>query len=185
MSVPVGRRKQSRFEAQHHYLRLRSEITELMLLDFGFSVEKYNDMIERYRQSHSNSGDTEEIVERYRRKCEAFHRWFIDKECDAILEILRNIQCEFTMGNSIYPGETPAKIAEFCQRRRHVNEAIAGCYALKQELQYVIMVLPVDMNKFERFAEAIDKQISLYKGVRQSDNRLLKPRPVKKKKDKE
>jgi hypothetical protein len=28
MSVPVGRRKQSRFEAQHHYLRLRSEITE-------------------------------------------------------------------------------------------------------------------------------------------------------------
>ena len=29
-------------------------------------------------------------------------------------------------------------------------------------------------NKFKRFGEAIDKQIALYKGVRQSDNRFLR-----------
>ena len=56
-----------------------------------------------------------------------------------------------------------------------MNRAIGYCYALKQELNYIIRTLPVNINKFERFAEAIDKQIALYRGVRQSDNRLIKP----------
>lgn len=45
MSVPKGRRRQSRFEAQHHYYRLRDEVTLLMLQDFGFSEEKYRQQI--------------------------------------------------------------------------------------------------------------------------------------------
>ena len=60
-----------------------------------------------------------------------------------------------------------------------MDEAIAQCYVLKQELQYIIRTLPVDLNKYERFAVDIDKQIALYKGVRQSDNRLLKYKPNK------
>ena len=47
---------------------------------------------------------------------------------------------------------------------------------MKQEINYVIRTLPVDKNKFERFGESIDKQIALYKGVRQSDNRFLRER---------
>ena len=73
---------------------------------------------------------------------------------------------------------------EFCERRKHVDEAIAQCYVLKQELQYIIRTLPVDLNKYERFAVEIDKQIALYKGVRQSDNRLLKQKPNKAKNQK-
>jgi len=182
MGVPKGRRKESRFEAQHHYFRLRSEITTLMLLDFGFSEEKYRKGIERYREAHQAAPNVDEVVARYEKKCESFKKWFIDKECDAVLEILRRIECEFTAGNSIYPSETPAKIMEFCERRKHVDEAIAQCYVLKQELNYIIRTLPVDLNKYERFAVEIDKQIALYKGVRQSDNRLLKQKPNRSKK---
>ena len=182
MGVPKGRRKESRFEAQHHYFRLRSEITTLMLLDFGFSEEKYRKGIERYREAHQTAPNVDEVVARYEKKCESFKKWFIDKECDAVLEILRRIECEFTAGNSIYPSETPAKIMEFCERRKHVDEAIAQCYVLKQELNYIIRTLPVDLNKYERFAVEIDKQIALYKGVRQSDNRLLKQKPNRSKK---
>ena len=182
MGVPKSKRKESRFEAQHHYFRLRSEVTTLMLLDFGFSKEKYEASIERYRENHKSAENVEEVVERYKKKCESFNKWFIDKECDAVLDILRKIESEFTAGNSIYPSETPAKMLEFCERRKHVDEAIAQCYVLKQELQYIIRTLPVDLNKYERFATEIDKQIALYKGVRQSDNRLIKPKPNKKKK---
>ena len=185
MSVPAGKRKQSRFEAVHQFFRLRDEVTTLMLLDFGFSVERYNAMIERYASYHKDDPNVGEIVARFRAKRDSFHRWFIDRECDAVLDILRRIDSEFTAGNSIYPGETPAKIAEFCVRRKHIDEAIAACYVLKQELQYIIRTLPVDMNKFERFAEMIDKQIALYKGVRQADNRLIKPKPPAKKKQKQ
>ncbi len=185
MSVPKGKRSESRFEAQHHYYRLRTEVTNLMLLDFGFSEEKYQKAIERYREAHKAAYNVNEVVERYERKCKSFKEWFVDKECDAVLEILRKIESEFTAGNSIYPSETPAKIMEFCERRKHIDEAIAQCYVLKQELQYIIRTLPVDLNKFQRFAMDIDKQISLYKGVRQSDNRLLKRKPNKNKKKEE
>lgn len=181
MAVPKGKRKESRFEAQHHFYRLRADITNLMLLDFGFSEEKYRKHMERYRETHANTGNVDEVVERYQKKCDSFKKWFIDRECDAVMEILRRIECEFTAGNSIYPSETPAKIMEFCERRKHIDEAIAQCYVLKQELQYVISSLPVNINRYERIAVDIDKQIALYKGVRQSDNRLLKQKPNKSK----
>lgn len=176
MSVPKGKRRQSRFEAQHHYYKLRDEVTLLMLRDFGFSPEKYQETIEWYRRCHESAEDVDEVVARYEKKAESFNKWFIDRECDAVLEMLRNIETEFTQGNSIYPSDTPAKLLEFLVRRHHMNNAIAGCYALKQEINYVIRALPVDKNKYERFGESIDKQIALYKGVRQSDNRFLRER---------
>ena len=176
MSVPKGKRRQSRFEAQHHYYRLRDEVTQLMLQDFGFSPEKYKETIEWYRQCHESAENVDDVVARYEKKAESFNKWFIDRECDAVLEMLRTIETEFTQGNSIYPSDTPAKLLEFLVRRHHMNNAIAGCYALKQELNYIIRTLPVDINKFERFGESIDKQIALYKGVRQSDNRFLRER---------
>ena len=179
MSVPKGKRKESKFEAQHHFYRLRADITNLMLLDFGFSEEKYYKHIQRYRETHAKTVNVDEVVERYRKKCDSFKQWFIDRECDAVLEILRRIGCEFTLGNSIYPSETPAKVMEFCERRKHIDEAIAQCYVLKQELQYIISSLPVNINRYERLAVDIDKQIALYKGVRQSDNRLLKKKACK------
>ncbi len=179
MSVPKGKRKESKFEAQHHFYRLRADITNLMLLDFGFSEEKYRKSIERYRETHANAENVDEVVARYQKKCDSFKKWFIDRECSAVLEALQRIGSEFTIGNSIYPSETPAKVMEFCERRKHMDEAIAQCYVLKQELQYIISTLPVDINKCERVAVEIDRQIALYKGVRQSDNRLLKQKQNK------
>ena len=106
-----------------------------------------------------------------------------EKQAEYVAEIrLRNINREFSMGNSIFPGESPAKIIEFLTRRQHINKAIGLCFTLKQEIHYVIRTLPVDINKYERFAVAIDKQIALYKGVRQADNRLLKPKKPQKQK---
>lgn len=145
-----------------------------MLQDFGFSSEKYAKQIERYKQSHEGASDVDAVVAKWEKKSKSFDRWFIDKECEAVLNILRNIESEFTFGNSIYPSDTPAKIFEYLERRKHINAAISNCHILKQELQYIIRVLPVDMNKFARFAEMIDMQINLFKGVRQADNRFLK-----------
>ena len=174
-SVPKGKQKESPFAARHHFYKLRDAVTGLMLNDFGFSQEKYERNIEKYRQAHQNSsGNVDEIVARWKKKNEAFNAWFIDKECDAVLNILRKIESEFTFGNSIYPSDTPAKISEYCERRKHINAAISYCYILKQEIQYIIKTLPVDMNKFDRFDDMITQQIKLYKGVRRSDNRFLK-----------
>ena len=176
MSVPKGRRQQSRLEAQHHFYQLRNEVSALILNDFGFSEEKYRKKMEKYRHDHRKDANIDDIVARWEKKNESFKKWFIDEEARAILDILREIEKNFTMGNSIFPSETVAKTLEFLVRRWYMNRAIGYCYTLKQELNYVIRTLPVDINKYERFAVAIDQQIALYKGVRQSDNRLIKPK---------
>lgn len=179
MSVPKGKRNQSRFEAQHQFFRLRDEVTALVLNDFGFSPEKYQEKMDRYRENHQNAANIEEIMGRWHRKTDSFERWFIDDEAREILGLLREIERNFTMGNSIYPGDGPSKIFEFVERRKYMNRAIGLCYTLKQEINYVLRVLPVDFNKYKHFSEAIDLQINLYKGVRQADNRLWKPRKGK------
>ena len=179
MSVPKGKRQQSRFEAQHHFYALRSEVTALVLNDFGFSEEKYRRKMEKYRNDHRKDRNIDDIVQRWEVKNQNFKKWFIDEEGKAVIDLMREIEREFTLGNSIFPGETPAKIIEFLTRRQHINRAIGLCYSLKQEIQYAIRTLPVDINKYERFAVLCDEQIALYKGVRQADNRLIKPKKGK------
>jgi len=185
MSVPAGRRKESKFEAWHHFYKLRKEVTILMLLDFGFSPEKYDKQVEKYRHDHANCENVDEVVSRWKKKAENFSAWYIDEECKAILDILREIQKEFTIANSIFPSETDAKISEYCERRKHLNEAIGLCFALKQEIQAVIEALPVDINKYKRFVNLADEQIALFKGIRKSDNRFLKPKEKRSKGKKE
>ena len=63
-SVPKSRRGETGLEADHHLYALREEITELILLDFGYSTEKYNEKIERFRKAHEHSEHCEEIVAR-------------------------------------------------------------------------------------------------------------------------
>ena len=183
MSVPKGKRQESRFEAQHHFYKLRNEVTALILNDFGFSEEKYRKKMEKYRHDHRKDANIDDIVARWEKKNESFKKWYIDEEARAILDTLREIEKNFTMGNSIFPSETVAKTLEFLVRRWYMNRAIGLCYSLKQELNYVIRTLPVDINKYERFAVAIDEQIALYKGVRQADNRLIKPKKPQKAKE--
>lgn len=183
--VPASRRGGSRFEAQHHFYKLRDEVTMLVMNDFGYSADKDERRIEKYQKSHSACDDVDRVVERWKTKKDAFEKWFIDDEGAALLNILRSIESEFTFGNSIYPSDTPAKMEEFNERRKHIDAAIAYCYVLKQEIQYIIRTLPVDLNKYTRFAELIDEQIDLYKGVRKSDNRFLNKKNRKKKSDAE
>ena len=156
-TTPKSQRSPTPFEAEHHFFGLRDEVTALMLLDFGFSEEKYRKRIEHYRQAHRNADNVDEIVQRYEKKCQSFKEWFVERERDAISDILREISIEFTTANSIFPSETAAKIMEYCQRRKHLNEAISKCFALKKEIQYVIRTLPVDINKYKRFDKSINE----------------------------
>ena len=43
MSVPVSKRGETGLEADHHLHALRDEITDFILLDFGYSKEKNNE----------------------------------------------------------------------------------------------------------------------------------------------
>ena len=175
MSVPKSERKESRFEVQQHFYQLRKDITDLMMRQFGFSEEKYRKKIDRYKAINEFSANTEKAVKNFEKKNEAFNSWFIPQEIDTVSELLREIQTNFSLGNSIYPSEIPIlRLVDFVKRRKYIQASIGYCYALKQEIDYIANTLPVDLNKFENFAISIDKQINLLKGVRSSDIKRFK-----------
>lgn len=174
MSVPVSKRKKSQFEALTRMFRLRKSLTELLICDFGFSKEKSEKSIERFVTYRAGTENIEKITEIWRNKVEKFEEWFLEDERKTIMTLLREIEAEFTQGNSIYPSDTTARTIELCERRKHFNNAIALCYVLRSELNYIVSVYPSDLNKFAPFVTDLDEQIALFKGVRKADNKFFK-----------
>lgn len=153
MSVLKSKRKPSQFEVFHHLNKMRKEVTDLLLRDFGYDLDK---AVKKVRY--------EKLME----KNIAFAEWFIADERKVIVDCLRNITEEVYVANSIYPTYRE----ELVERRVHQDRAVGQCYRLTQELQYAIETLPVDVNKYLRFAEMIQTEINLLKGWRKSDNKF-------------
>lgn len=179
-SVPEGRRSLSDFQTDHDLAKLRDEVTRFVENQFGFSYEKYRAKIEKYRQAHSKDENVEAITRRYIEKCDFFKDKFVPREYDRVLDIIADMDSAFTMGNSIFPSDTPARFFEWLMRRIYINIAISKAYVLKREINYVIRTLSVDINKYYGFAKKIDHLVSMMKGVRRADNRFLKAKGKKK-----
>lgn len=171
MSVVKRKRNESQFEVFHHLTKMRKEVTDLLLRDFGFDLDK----VKAKTAKAFGEKPFEEFTHEERGRCEkmmskniAFAKWFIEDERKCIVDCLRTITAEVYAANSIYP-TVPEELTE---RRLHQDRAIGQCYRLTQELQYVIETLPVDVNKYLRFANMIQTEINLLKGWRKSDNKF-------------
>ena len=173
-NVPKSKRKETNFITETNFKSLSKEIADLILNDFGYRGNKTQYKIDRYYNKHITDPNVNEICDVLNKKKESFETWFIDEEARRILDILRDIQKEFSLGNSIYVSENPSKLFDFIARRYHITKAIGLCYDLKQEINFVIEILPVDKNRFVNFNKKINYQIALYKGVRQASNKFLK-----------
>lgn len=171
MSVVKSKRKPSSFEVFHHLAKLRKDITDLLLRDFGYSREKFDNSLERRFGSKSREelSDLDKLqYDRQKARQQAFHEWFIEDERKVVTECLRSIGEHVYTANSIYP----AYQEELVERRLHQDIAIGQCYRLVQELQYAIETLPVDVNTYLRFGQDIQKEIDLIKGWRKADNKF-------------
>lgn len=173
MSVPKRKRKESSFEVFHHLTKMRKDITDLLLRDFGYSSEKFQKNVDRRcgGKSIEQLSDIQKLnIERQIKRSAAFDEWFISQERHVIISCLHGINEHIYTANSIYP----TCKEELTERRIHQDLAIGQCYRLVQELQYSIETLPVDVNVYLRFSEQIQKEIDLIKGWRKSDNKLKK-----------
>jgi hypothetical protein len=171
MSVLKSKRKASQFEVFHHLYKVRRDITELLLRDFGYTYEKAEKRLAKRFNGRSYTELTEAEQLQYdslKKRWEAFDDWFIYDERQVIVDCLREITKEVFLANSIYP----TCQEELNHRRLHQDEAIGQCYRLTQELQYAIETLPVDVNTYLQFGEAIQTEINLIKGWRKADNKF-------------
>lgn len=171
MSVLKAKRKSSQFEVFHHFYKTRKEITDLLLRDFGYDLERAEKRVAKMFGGKPYEELLPEEKVRYdklKAKNEAFDNWFIEDERKCIVDCLREITKEVFTANSIYP----TVMEELVERRLCQDRAIGQCYRLTQELQYAIETLPVDVNKYLRFADMIQTEINLIKGWRKSDNKF-------------
>lgn len=171
MSVLKSKRKASQFEVFHHLTKMRKEVTDLLLRDFGYDLDKAVSKVEKTfggRPYEELSPDEKVRYEKLMEKNIAFAEWFIADERKVVVDCLRTITEEVYVANSIYPTYRE----ELVERRVHQDRAVGQCYRLTQELQYAIETLPVDVNKYLRFAEMIQTEINLIKGWRKSDNKF-------------
>lgn len=171
MSVLKSKRKASQFEVFHHFYKMRKKVTDLLLRDFGYDYNRAENKVAKMFGGRSYTELTPEEKSRYDRLMEknrAFDEWFIEDERKVIVDCLRSIGENVFLVNSIYP----TYMEELIERRLCQDKAIGLCYRLTQELQYAIETLPVDVNKYLRFAEMIQTEINLLKGWRKSDNKF-------------
>lgn len=171
MSVLKSKRKASQFEVFHHFYKMRKEVTDLLLRDFGYDYNRAENKVAKMFGGRSYTELAPEEKSRYDRLMEknrAFDEWFIEDERKVIVDCLRSIGENVFLANSIYP----TYMEELIERRLCQDKAIGLCYRLTQELQYAIETLPVDVNKYLRFAEMIQTEINLLKGWRKSDNKF-------------
>lgn len=96
--------------------------------------------------------------------------WFVEDEKRCIMGLMRSLLLNISMANSIFPTDKN----ELIQRRIYQDKAIGNCHQILCELQFAIETLPVDINKFTRFADMMNHEISLLKGWRKADNKFKK-----------
>ncbi len=173
MSVVKSRRSPHNFETPRKLRQIRKAITEMGINGFGYDKERYEARIQKFADSITNFERKDEIVASMREKNKAYYSNFLHEEIVITRDIMRKVICEFEIGNSIWPSGL-AKVAEFRERRVHLDECIGWLHAIKQELQYIAEILPVDKNKYANISNEIEQAINMVKGVRRDANKFLK-----------
>jgi hypothetical protein len=155
MSVLKNRRTLSKLEFYRTARKLREDITNLLLRDFGV-----RDKVRKIKTE-----DNMEIT-----IIEGYPDWLIITFRQNIMQILRNLMMNITAGNTIFP----ANRDELNLRRRYQTGAIINCEQLLQEFQYCADILPVKLEKFLPYVETIELEIRLLKGWRKSNGKIEK-----------
>lgn len=91
----------------------------------------------------------------------SYNQWFKSKVNQCASLITSNVRA----ANTIYP----RTMHEYETRRDYQNAAIVNCEQLINELQRVVEIFDVDLNVYNRYVKAIDREIGLIKRWRQRD----------------
>lgn len=161
MSVLKNKRGLSSLEFYHNARKLRKEISNWLLRDFGVR--------DKVRIEKRPNQETETITEEY-------PQWLLAHIREKILETLHNLMMNITAANTIYPISND----ELLLRRRYQTGAIINCEQLLQEIEYCEDILPLELKKFEPYVDAIEYEIKLLKGWRKSNNKLAEKLKEKK-----
>lgn len=96
---------------------------------------------------------------------------FLDLKFERIVNVCGDIIGDTNRANKMFV----TNIDEYKARRMYQDKAIGSCEVLKQEIQSIIDIIPnININKYVRTVDLVQKEINLIKAWRKSDIRLKK-----------
>ncbi len=155
MSVLVSERRESKFEAITYSIVLHDMLIDLMQRSFGIK-----DLDHFVRVRYAYGKDDKEDFAKYRYLMQNFKN-----RIDQLAALLTS---NIRAANSIHP----TSLHEYEQRRDYQNRALVNCEQLIHELQRVVEIFEVDINIYDGYVKAIDREIGLIKKWRQRDNKI-------------
>ena len=184
MSVLKNNRGLSDLEFYHTAINLRKEITRKLLSDFGVK-DPNNSRASNFPDNDLRSKVTQEFPKmalffnkytkmqeemRTRDVVSEYPYWLVYRFRDEMMDLLKQLIDNITDANSIYP----VNMHELEIRRDYQTAAIGAREKMLQELQYIIEVLPVDVNAILRYVEMVDRETALLKGWRKANGKIAK-----------
>lgn len=155
MSVLASKRTESKFEVIVQANVIQNLITDLVSRRLGIK-----DPRSLVRKHYGTSEIPEEIYAKYMVALQTSR-----EQLETLACLLTN---NIVSANSIYP----TSMHEYELRRDKQNEALINCYQIIKELQHVIDIFNVDVNKYAEISKAINREIGLIKKWRQTDNKI-------------
>lgn len=172
MAVLKSQRNLSSMEFYHVALDLRKYLTMFLLRDFGLKDNIHDktyfvpvaklDQLERKQLSELlHKCDHATVVT-------SMPYWIIRQEQEFFSNKCRDLISAVSSANNIYM----QTLADADQRRCFQNEAICVVENIVQELQYLVTVFDAKCTKsLEMYIEMAQRELSLLKGWRKSDNK--------------
>lgn len=154
MSVKVSDRNESKLEAVFHATRVRQDIHDLCIRDFGI---KDVDMIVRKKIAYR--ADPKANLEKY---------VLLMHQCKERLHFLADDLIATTRAANRIKMNTVAR----CDRRLEYQErALDTCEMLIGKIQDVVDIFWVDLNCYRQYIDSIDHEITLLRGWIQYTNK--------------
>lgn len=183
MSVLKRNRGVSEMEFYNNAITMRKEIEKWLLRDFGIKSKELdrlkNDI--RTQAAIAKKNPTPENIEQYTKlvniftnkaeeKLTNYPEWMIAHLREKVLEIMSSFMDNIISANSLYP----INEHELEVRRDYQNAAIKDCERFIQELQHIMTIIPADVNKLLPYVEKTEYEITLLKGWRKANSKILK-----------
>lgn len=169
--IPKSKRRATTLDAQSLAYNLRSEITTELMLTFGYSEKRLEQHIRKVTDYIPDDALRERAAARLRETNQDFSMWFIEEERKEVMRLARGIAAHIRAANTIWP----VNMREFEERRLQLDKALECCNVLQDELNYIAKVLPADKNKYTHIVLKLEREFTLIKKMRQSDNKRFLP----------
>ncbi len=177
MSVPKSKRKISEFETYANAVKIRVQVTEWLLRDFGVK-DRYRDMSAISKKAKMTPDDSKtlaELLEKYQlgdRICESYPEWWIAERRRTMDRLAASMVENISSAYDIYA----TSLSEWDERRLMMDRAIANVIQLLEETQFIVSALfktgGVDVNHYMPFVALCETEIALIKAWRKSGNEI-------------